>query len=197
MLPDVRDHSADLAGFVSAINVHNPDRIFGTDPLGTNFVPDYAARFSGFLKIETAGHYEFALTVDEGARVRLNGLTLFDISGVGIRQEMQRGIDLDAGLIPIEVLYYAGVQTSDVRLSFRRLDTTEEMRVVAPEMVIPHTVPVRVMSDESGVFVLRDVPTHVGAIGLTVSHSEGTTRHVVGIPPPGSTDVGDVTLGPR
>src|SRR5262249_27071243 len=72
-IPDLRGRSAGRIGAVTALNYRNPERVFGLDPMDSGMLPDFAARFSGFLEIRDAGKHIFFLRSQEGARLTING----------------------------------------------------------------------------------------------------------------------------
>ncbi len=118
-LPDLTGRTPDMAGIVSAINLRNPGVMFGSDPFGTGLARAYAARFTGWLRIEEAGSYRFSLGADETARLVLNGATVVDIpQGGGEFHEASGTIVLNPGLIPIEITSYASIGGADLRLSY-------------------------------------------------------------------------------
>src|SRR5207244_9497873 len=98
-------------------NLRNPNEIFGKDPFGVKLAPDYAVRFSGYLRITTAGDHTFFLGADEGARLKVGGITVVDIpTGNGQYQEGRGPISLAPGLIHIEVTFYESVGNIELQL---------------------------------------------------------------------------------
>src|SRR5262249_50904471 len=87
-IPELEVRPANLNGLISALNVRNPADIFGHDPFGVSMAPDYAARFTGWLRVAKAGRYQFFLGADEGARAIVDGKIVVDIpTGRGEFQE--------------------------------------------------------------------------------------------------------------
>ena len=54
----------------------------GFPVLGVEILTDFAIRFRGQLKIETAGTYNFRIQVDDGAQVYINGELVVDNDGL-------------------------------------------------------------------------------------------------------------------
>jgi len=148
---------------VSAINMRDPNQMFGGDPFGVRLGPDYAARFSGFVLIPAAGEYTFIVGVDEGARLRIGGRTVAEIrEGKGEFTEVTGAVRLEPGWIPIEVLYYESIGDAELQLSW--IPPGGELEVI-PVSAFAAGEAIVVQSDESGQFSLR-VPAIVE--GLTV-----------------------------
>jgi hypothetical protein len=121
-IPDLLGRKPNRVEVVSAVNFRNPQEVFGNDPFGVGMTPDYAARFSGYIKIDSPGRYQFILGADEGARLVLNGVTVLDApSGNGLFREQGAAINLSPGLIPIELTYYESIGNAELQLpTFRQ-----------------------------------------------------------------------------
>jgi hypothetical protein len=66
----------------------------------------FIVRFYGFINIPTAGTYYFGGQADDGIRIRVNNTQVVDSwieSGGDFRQG---SINLSAGIVPVEVMYY-------------------------------------------------------------------------------------------
>ena len=50
----------------------NDGAVFSSDTFGVGMAPDFAARFSGTLVVDTTGTYEFLIGADEGARLLID-----------------------------------------------------------------------------------------------------------------------------
>src|SRR5216684_429883 len=97
----------DFTAVVSAVNLRNPNRMFGNDPYGSGLAGDVAGRFRGQLLIDRRGEYTFTLGAREGGRLRIDGTTVVDMpSGDGTFREQSATVNLDAGWIPIEIQHY-------------------------------------------------------------------------------------------
>src|SRR5439155_26199017 len=121
---------------LTAINMRNQDRVFGSDPLGSRLVPDYAGRLTGWMRIAEPGVHSFVLGASEGARLTVGGVSLIDLTATnGQYREGQCAITLGAGLVPIEVAFYQGVGDGELTLSFS--PPGGGTRTVSPSLLIP------------------------------------------------------------
>ena len=83
----------------------------GFPGLGVDIIEDFAIRFHGQLNIATAGTYNFALSVDDGAKLYINGNLIIDHDGLATRARGNTGrgsVVLTAGLHDVEVQYFQG-----------------------------------------------------------------------------------------
>jgi hypothetical protein len=176
-------------GHVSAVNLRNPNSVFGSDPFGAGMIPDYAGRLSGYLWIETAGDYTFAVGAVEGARLVINGATAIQTpagrTSFGIDAQT---VALPAGWIPIEVAYYQAVGDTELQLLYGA--PGDELRVVAPDALRVAMPQFTVRTDGDGRFVVANVPANVSAV--RVSGESGDLSNPVPPAPGGVTDFGDV-----
>ena len=81
----------------------------GFPGLGIDIIENFAIRFHGLLNIATAGTYNFALDVDDGAKLYINGSLIIDHDGLATlaRGNPGRGsVTLPAGLHTVEVQYF-------------------------------------------------------------------------------------------
>jgi hypothetical protein len=156
-LPDLAGRTPDVTRLVSAIDLRNPHFMFGSDPFGVGLGRDYAARFTGWLRIAEAGSYRFILGADEAARLLLNGIAVVDMTaGAGAFQEQSGTIVLEPGLIPIEVTGYVGVGSGELQLSY--VPPGGGRQTVTPEMLVADTRSFRAMSGEDGSFAISNLP---------------------------------------
>jgi YD repeat-containing protein len=164
-LPSVVGRIPDRTGFVSAINLRNPNQVFGTDPFGVQMSPDYAARFTGWIHIENAGTYKFLLGADEGARLALNGATVLEIpNGNGQLQEASGAVTLTSGLIPIEVTYYNSVGNAELQLSYQ--PPGYEMQVIPPSAFVANARSLATNTNDRGEFSIPGIPSVVGDVQI-------------------------------
>jgi hypothetical protein len=67
---------------------------------------NFIVRFYGFINIPTAGTYQFGGQADDGIRIRINNIQVVDSwieSGGAFRSG---NVNLPAGIVPVEVMYY-------------------------------------------------------------------------------------------
>ncbi|MGF1452344.1 MAG: Ig-like domain-containing protein [Opitutales bacterium] len=84
----------------------------------------FAARYHGFLLIETGGTYQFELVSNDGSILWVNGEKVIDHDGIhSARHSKTATLELPAGRYPIEVRYFDEFQTEELRLRWRGPDT--------------------------------------------------------------------------
>ena len=87
--------------------------------MGSEMLPDFAARFSGSLAIAEAGRYKFFLRTQEGARLMINGERVLELPGGGGSVSEGSGeIDLQPGMAKVEIIYYAAVGGEEIDFSY-------------------------------------------------------------------------------
>jgi hypothetical protein len=197
-LPDVTAQTPDHVTRITALNLRNPNGVFGFDPLGSHLAPDYAVRFTGSLNVTMAGAHRFFLGAHEGARLTIAGVTVVDIStGTGEFQEGSGEITLVPGVVPIEVTYYEGVGNAELQLSWTQ--PGGERQVVPPSSLGPGRQPFITTTDASGAFTLHGVPTTLDAVQVRATMTEnnqnisGLSSRVAPVPPNGI-DIGNIVI---
>ncbi|HYG78125.1 MAG TPA: DUF6797 domain-containing protein [Planctomycetota bacterium] len=75
---------------------------------GIKMSDNFAARWTGILKIETAGNYHFMTESDDGTRLFINGKKIVDNGGIHAMQEANGSVDLKAGNHEIKLEYFEG-----------------------------------------------------------------------------------------
>jgi YD repeat-containing protein len=197
-LPDLAGRTPDVTRIVSAINLRNPGVMFGSDPFGVGLSRDYAARFTGWVRIDEPGSYRFFLGADEGARLVLDGATVVDVPpGGGEFHEGSGTVVLTPGLIPIEVTGYASVGAAELQLSY--VPPNGARRVVAPELFIPSAPNLHSMTNQDGVFSIPNLPSWARRVQAWAKATrddgtwEGVSRNIATVPG-GVTDAGTIVL---
>lgn len=164
-VPDLAGQTPDRVTRITALNVRNPNGVFGFDPFGTHLAPDYAARFTGWIAITAAGTHTFFVGTHAGARLKVGGVTVVDLSaGNGQYQEGSGAIDLAPGLVPIEMTYYEEVGNAELQLSFA--PPGGERQIVPPASLVPGAQPFVTTTDASGAFTLRGVPAALAGVQI-------------------------------
>ena len=102
-----------------------------TQSLSTNFdlsvaqrEDNFALRWTGYIQIAQAGSYDFYLDSDDGSQLYIGDRLVVDHDGLhGTGDEQQGGIDLEAGLHAITVVYLesTGEQALTVRIEGRTM----------------------------------------------------------------------------
>lgn|GEM_PF-2677744 len=72
--------------------------------LDARFATTFAARYTGFLKVDTPGRYTFVLNANDGARLSLDGILLIN-NGLNGMLRRPRAVNLSPGLHTIQVDY--------------------------------------------------------------------------------------------
>ncbi|WP_422924249.1 PQQ-dependent sugar dehydrogenase [Singulisphaera sp. PoT] len=103
-LPDLTGRTPDLTRVESSLNFF-PSRLAWAG-LDARFNTNFAARFTGFLKVDTPGRYTLALNSNDGSRVWIDGNLVINNNGIHGMVRRTRAITLDAGLHSIQVDYF-------------------------------------------------------------------------------------------
>jgi hypothetical protein len=155
-LPDLNGQVPDVTKLISAINLRNPNRMFGHDPFGARLGLNYAVRFSGYIRIAEAGEYRFTLGANGIAQLLIDGAAVINTTAeAGEFREISGSAFLTAGLVPIEAMYYDGAGNAEVQLSYVQPDG--QRQVVLPEVLIPARHLVTASTNEAGKFVISGV----------------------------------------
>ena len=167
-MPDLSGLTPDATKLVSAVNLRNPGDFLSPDTFGLSFSPDFAARFSGWIRIQIAGLYGFFLSADDGARLFIDGDLIAEVTGPGDFTVDTGTVNLSPGSVPIEIEYYQAVGGSEIQLSYLGPDDTTS-KVVPPEFLFQATDSFTARSRSDGTFVIRDVPANLGEIDASVT----------------------------
>ncbi len=68
----------------------------------------FAASFNAFFQITEPGQYTFHLKCDDGASLLVNGEVLINHDGIHPASEKSKRMRLDAGVYPLQMLYFEG-----------------------------------------------------------------------------------------
>ena len=108
----------------------------GFPVLGVEILTDFAIRFRGQLKVETAGTYNFKIQSDDGAQVYINGELVVDNDGLHAFTSANGSATLTAGYQDIEILYFQGPPTNlGLQWSWQPPGAAEA--IVPPEVLYP------------------------------------------------------------
>lgn len=126
-IPDLSGLTAARSAPVTAINMTNPNGVFGEDPLGIGLGRYAAARYRGRIRAERDGEYLFHLQTQSLARLRIDGQRLVEgASG-------SASISLSAGWHEIELTYVSSGGPQSLQLGWTRPGGTPA--IVAPEFL--------------------------------------------------------------
>ncbi len=197
--PDLTGLTPDVIRPISAVNLVNPDGSFSADTFGVGLTPDFAARFSGLIRIATPGTYEFTLGVDDGARLTIDGSLVVEVVAAAEFTEGSGMIDLPAGALPIEIEYFQSLGDAELQLSSSGPGGATAA-IVSPTDLAQSPDLFATTSDASGQFSVPGVQASLGDIraeatalveGDEVMGSSEPTPPVPG----GITDLGQITVG--
>lgn len=194
-LPDLNGRTPTRTTRLTAINMRNPDQMFGDDPLASGLVPHYAGRLTGWLVINEAGSHTFILGASDAARLKVGGeVVLQTQGGTGDYGESLGSVALSAGLVPFELVFVQSLGSGELDLS---AVTPEGMRrPVTPSVLVPAGRVFNGKTDSDGRFVVSGVPTALGSVQLravTTAGDRGVSRILVPTPNV-DTNVGTVVI---
>lgn len=86
------------------VNFEPTDGEFYNTRMGKNFY----VRWTGLIKIETAGRYTISTESDDGSRLFIDDKIVVDNGGTHSMQRKFNAVDLTAGLHPIKIEYFQG-----------------------------------------------------------------------------------------
>ena len=86
----------------------------------------FGFKFTGFVKIPTAGRHRFFLGSDDGSSLAIDGKVIVENRG----WEKSAVVDLEAGLHPLEVGYFQQGGPSSLKVGFRKVSEDEDKRIV-------------------------------------------------------------------
>lgn len=160
-------------GYVTAINEPNPAWAFGEDPLGARLGSDYAVRFSGELRADAPGLYQFWLAARSGAAILIDGKFLAD-SGFtsGGPAETAASLALERGWHSIEVIYYLAVGTSSVRLEWQQPNGARR-EVLGPQYLRTAIAGMSTVPAADGRFAFPQVPRRFDSVWIRIRHGAG------------------------
>lgn len=201
-LPDLSGMVPVRSTRVTALNMRGSDGALGADPFGTGLVPDYAARFRGWLTIDRPGVYTFFLGADQGARLTVGGVTVAErAAGAPGYQERSATVTLAAGQVPFEVTSFQSTGNTELQLSYQ--GPGQERRAIRPAALTPLVAPFNVVTDAAGRFEIPGVPLALENVRVRVSSQGPDTPPVTAVLRLGrplrspNAEVGDILLGRR
>ena len=147
---------------VSAVNFRNPQNLLQAQAFGEDLGPYFAARFTGLLRVPTAGTYTFMLGADDRARLVLNNAVVVDVSAAGAFTEGSARLKLPAGQWPMVVEYVRESGMAELQLSYVPPDG--ERQIVMPTAFLQDPAAFTTRTASDGTFVVPGVPTILGDV---------------------------------
>lgn len=86
----------------------------------------FGFRFTGFIRIDQEGDYQFFLTSDDGSRLSLDGAIVVDNDGAHPPETKSGKVRLAAGLHPVEILYFDDIYSEELKLEWQGPGFTRE-----------------------------------------------------------------------
>jgi hypothetical protein len=87
--------------------------------LDSRFASNFAARETGYLKVNTPGRYTFALSSSDGSQLWLDGALVVDNNGIHPMRTRSRTLRLSAGVHALRVVYFDSSGSPGLILSWR------------------------------------------------------------------------------
>ena len=198
-LPSLAGRTSDRVTIASAVNLRNPNALFGADPFGFGASVSRATRITATLQAVAANTYTFMLGVNAGGRLMVNGSTVVDIpTSTGQFQQATGTIAVPPGSsVAIAILTFDN-GNPEVQLSYAAAGV-DELKVAPTSELTPTLVPYQATSQVDGTFSLAGVPTTLGDITVRASkviNGRMARGHSIRTPPApaGITDAGVVRL---
>ncbi len=196
--PSVAGRTAARRMILSAVNLRNPDFLFGLDPFGLGGAGRHLTRLTARIQTIGANVYTFTLGVNERGLLKVNGVTVVDIpASTGHFQQASAMVDVGVGSIAIEVLLEDN-GNPEVQLLYA--PPGEDLEVVPTDELTPTFIPYETTSDTSGTFSIAGVPTILGDIGASARFTAADGIMSAGsalahAPAPGGViDLGDIVV---
>ena len=134
---------------------------------------NYAFRFTGFVKIPSAGRYAFTLSCDDSGRLQIGDKVVVESQNGWYLHLAQKGVvELAAGMHPLTVDYAQGGRLSKLAVGIRKLEGDDEKHVMLSGeglgsawqgQLLPETLVLKADDPGQGRFVLtyadRQSPT--------------------------------------
>lgn len=104
-------------------------------------IDDFAAQYTGALRVVQPGRYTIFLTSDDGSNLYLNGVKIIDNDGQHAAVTRQVTVDLTAGLHPIELVYFERKGRQTLRLEWQGPDSNGIRQVIADNSLVTKVPP--------------------------------------------------------
>ncbi len=176
-LPGLEGRKAEVTTAFSSIGYRNPEGIFGLDPFGTGYYPDFAVRLSGRLEVLEKGLYRFQLRSHDGARLRIDGEEVVVVPGGATGSVTREGtMALEPGYHAITVEYYEALGPPELALQYGRDGAAPR---VVPAELLTHVEARK--ADVNGVVAIPAGPGWMTAVEVVSGSANGGRRVTVGL----------------
>jgi hypothetical protein len=206
-LPDLTGLTPGAARLVPDLGFRNPQDLLAPDTFGLPFAPDFAGRFTGFLRLENFDFYTLTLGADDGARLLLAGRPVLEVPPAAGFQEATTTLFLSRGVYPIEVDYFQSVGGAELTLAIGGSrgggETLTAKALGSPDVDLRlDPSPFTATTAADGTFSFSNVPSILGPIGAGVevtlddlprTGSANEAPAATG----GETDLGTIVLDPE
>ncbi len=91
---------------------------------------NFAARYTGYLNVVSAGLYTFFLTSDDGSALYLNGEQVINNDGMHGDVELQVTLELEIGAHDIELLYFDSGWEASLQLEWAGPDSDGQRQII-------------------------------------------------------------------
>ncbi|WP_159099457.1 retention module-containing protein [Parazoarcus communis] len=119
----ITNNGSNLYRFLTGANAGNAQDIVAVSGVGKT--TDSIIRLTGQLLIEQ-GTYDIRITADDGYDVLLNGTSIAEYNGItSTKVTTFSGVNIDGGLLPIEVLYWDQGGHATFRIEFKLTGTAD------------------------------------------------------------------------
>jgi hypothetical protein len=104
---------------------------------GEEFKDHFAARWTGFVHIHTAGEYEFWTRSDDGSRLEVEGSVVVDNNGCHGMRSVAGKVHLDSGSHAIVLEYFQHLHGGAMQFSYKGPDSGNKL-IIVPSSVFTH-----------------------------------------------------------
>jgi hypothetical protein len=176
-LPGLEGRKAEVTTAFSSIGYRNPEGIFGLDPFGTGYYPDFAVRLSGRLEVLEKGLYRFQLRSHDGARLRIDEEEVVVVPGGATGSVTREGtMALEPGYHAITVEYYEALGPPELSLQYGRDEAAPR---AVPAELLTHVEAGK--ADANGVVAIPAGPGWMTAVEVVSGSAKGGRRVTVGL----------------
>jgi len=125
-MPDLFGKKPEVADVVPNINIASTQNPWPDITEKDNF----AARYSGGLKIEDGGKYHFRLTSDDGSTLYIDGELVIDNGGLHGMKSKESSLELDAGPHALTVEYFEKGGGAGIKLEWKGAGAGDSWTIV-------------------------------------------------------------------